>query len=615
MSIQKRLLIFFLIVVLIPMADTALLTARVLTTTLESKARQALEVDLKLAWSVVRQRMDALRRGTQQAALGLTGAVISQKQFTERARSALLQLKKTQRTSFAVLLDPQRRILCRANSFASGDTYPPLTILESAWKNKPNSGLELIPAKLVEVEGLEQEAKVPLETPTEFFRDALALVTAVPVTDGSGRVVAVLLAGELLNNNTVIPDLVSEPTGHILSIWLRDTCIATNARRKDGSRAVGASLRLITYAPGASEGYQEMVLAGEPQKAIRSHIRNSANEILGTLQVGIPLRDLEEPRRRALLVIILASVGGSAIAILLAAYLARRISRPLKEMVEVTRQVAEGDLSVEVPVAGKDEVSELAQSFNQMIRDLSQAQEQLVRSHRLAAIGQLAGSVSHELRNPLSVLRSSAYYLRTRLSDADAKVTKHLNIIEQEVANSDKIITDLLDFSRTKPPTLQQTYLNYVIEDTLTRVEVPQAVTVKLELADGLPPLWADTFQLEQVLVNLVSNAIQAMPQGGALTVRTDRLDDTFRTTVSDTGTGIRPDDLEHIFEPLFTTKARGIGLGLAVCKTLIENHGGSITVESVVGKGTTFTVNLPLGARPAGADRDQAEEESPKGM
>lgn len=595
MSIQRRLLIFFLIVVLIPMVDTALLTTRVLTTALEQKARKDLEVDLKWAWSVVRQRIDTLTRAARQAvAVGLVQLTTGDPQARERAREALLQLKRTQRLSFVALLGPGGVVLGRAGSRQAGDTYPALTVLEGAWAGEVTSGLEFIPAALVEREGLRQQAQVALATPTKVFREALALVAAVPVTDGGGQVRAVLLVGELLNNQTVIPDLVGEPTGHVLSIWLRDISIATNARRPDGSRAVGEKLRQAIFAPGSEEGYQEVVLAGEPQKAIRSNIRNSANQIIGALQVGIPLAQIDEPRRRALTIILLASAGGSAIAVIIASYLARRISRPLGEMVAVTRQVAQGDLSAEVPVVGSDEIGQLARSFNRMIHDLAQAQEQLVRSQRLAAIGQLAGSMSHELRNPLSVLRSSAYYLRSRLGTSDEKVHKHLNIIEQEIVNSDKIITDLLDFSRTKPPTLQRTFLNYIVEESLERVEVPESVKLVLQLGEGLPPLRADTFQLEQVVVNLLTNAIQAMPQGGVLTVRTGRQDDALTLETSDTGCGIEPENLSRIFEPLFTTKSRGIGLGLAISKTLVENHGGTITVDSVPGQGTTFTITLP---------------------
>ena len=646
MTIQRRLLLFFLIVVLIPMADTGFLTARTLTSVLEDRAQKSLETDLKMASSVVRQRLEALTRAAQQtASLNVISAEEPDEPALLRAREALMQLKRAQRLSFATLLRPTGLepaagsaagsqsiggapgagsvgsmtspgarqpdagareappgreagggvVLCRANGLQTGDTYPALSVLEGAWAGQVSSGVEFIRTELVEAEGLRQQVQVPLETPTEIFGEGLALVTAVPVVDPSGRVLAVLVGGELLNNNTVIPDLVGEPTGHILSFWLRDICIATNARRKDGARALGERLRYGAGQAAAGDTHHDLKLGGELHMAIRSDIRDARNQVIGGLEVGIPLRELDEPRRRALTIVILACVAGVAIASMLAFYLARRISRPLGEMVGVTRRIARGDLSATVPVSGKDEVAELAQSINQMTRDLAQAQERVVRSNRLAAIGQLAGSVSHELRNPLSVLRSSAYYLRTRLGTDDEKVTKHLGIIEQEIANSDKIISDLLDFSRTRPPTFQRTYLNYVVEEALGRVRVPDTVTVESALNDGLPPMRADTFQLEQVFVNLITNAVQAMPKGGTLRLATYREDDRLAVAVTDTGAGIKPEHLPRLFEPLFTTKARGIGLGLAVSKTLVENHGGTIRVESAVGQGTTFTVTLPL--------------------
>jgi signal transduction histidine kinase len=503
-------------------------------------------------------------------------------------------------------------VLCRANGLQTGDTYPALSVLEGAWAGQVSSGAEFIQTELVDAEGLRQQAQVPLETPTEIFSEGLALVTAVPVDGPSGRVLAVVVVGELLNNNTVIPDLVGEPTGHILSFWLRDICIATNARRKDGARALGERLRYGAGQAAAGDTHHDLKLGGELHMALRSDIRNARNQVIGGLEVGIPLRELDEPRRRALAIVILACVAGVAIASMLAFYLARRISRPLGEMVGATRRIARGDLSATVPVSGKDEVAELAQSINQMTRDLAQAQERVVRSNRLAAIGQLAGSVSHELRNPLSVLRSSAYYLRTRLgTTTDEKVTKHLGIIEQEIANSDKIISDLLDFSRTKPPTFQRTYLNYIVEEALGRVRIPDTVTVESALNDGLPPMRADTFQLEQVFVNLITNAVQAMPQGGTLRLHTYREDDGVAVQVTDSGVGIKPEHLPRLFEPLFTTKARGIGLGLAVSKTLVENHGGTIRVESAVAEGTTFTVTLPLHMESAERPAEEATDGS----
>jgi len=352
---------------------------------------------------------------------------------------------------------------------------------------------------------------------------------------------------------------------------------------------------VVTPPEQTNEGNLEIMLAGELHRTLLSDIRNVANQIVGILQVGVPRREIVAHRRRVLMIIVLTSLAGSVIAVVIAVRLAGRITRPIAEMVAVTRQVADGDLSAQVPVYGNDEIGELAQSFNRMIQDLSGAQEKLIRSQRLAAIGQLAGSVSHELRNPLSVLRSSAYYLRSKLVNVDSKVQKHLNIIEEEVGNSDRLIADLLDFSRTKPPTLQRTYLNYIVEESLSRVEIPPSLEVKQKITEGLPAIRADTYQLEQVLVNLLNNAIQAMPNGGTLTIRTWREKDNQYVRIDDTGVGIKAEHMDRIFDPLFTTKARGIGLGLAVCKTLVENHGGTIVVDSTEGKGTSFTVGLAI--------------------
>lgn len=225
---------------------------------------------------------------------------------------------------------------------------------------------------------------------------------------------------------------------------------------------------------------------------------------------------------------------------------------------------------------------------------LKEAQEKLLRSERLAVIGQLTASVGHELRSPLAVLHNCLYTLNLKLKDADEKVKKQLAIMRQELARSNKIITDLLDFSRKKKPSFAPTNLNQIIEEALSKVQIPERVQVVKRLAD-LPTVVADGEQLQSVLINLFYNGIQAMPEGKTLTVSTDRVNGSVKVTVSDTGVGIPQENLEKIFEPLFTTKSRGIGLGLSVTKRFIENHGGTIIAESTLNEGSTFIVTLPI--------------------
>jgi len=243
----------------------------------------------------------------------------------------------------------------------------------------------------------------------------------------------------------------------------------------------------------------------------------------------------------------------------------------------------------------KEYSGRLEEMVEQRTKELRDAQEQLIHAERLAAIGQLGASVGHELRNPLGVIKNSTYYINMKLGDADEKVKKHLKIMEREIETSNKIINDLLSFARDKKPTLQKTQINTVVQDALSRTTVPDAVAVVTELGEYLPPLMADSDQIGQVFINLILNAAQAMSDGGRLEISTRAEDGFIVTEFKDNGCGIPDENLGRLFEPLFTTKAKGIGLGLAVSKQLVEAHEGTIEVESQVGKGTTFRVRLPI--------------------
>jgi PAS domain S-box-containing protein len=233
------------------------------------------------------------------------------------------------------------------------------------------------------------------------------------------------------------------------------------------------------------------------------------------------------------------------------------------------------------------------EALDEKTRALEAAQEALVRRERLAILGQLAGGLSHELRNPLGVVKNSVYYLRMVFPD-DEPARKHLAIIEREVETANRIVTALLDFARVSVPRRVPSDLNAMVRARLDREAVPHGVTVAATLAEDLPLVALDPEQIVLALGNLILNALQAMPSGGALTVETSWTARAVLIGVADTGVGIAPEHLDKIFEPLFTTKARGIGLGLAVVKRLLEANGGQITVESTLGQGSRFLVRFP---------------------
>ncbi|MEW6379817.1 MAG: ATP-binding protein [bacterium] len=231
-----------------------------------------------------------------------------------------------------------------------------------------------------------------------------------------------------------------------------------------------------------------------------------------------------------------------------------------------------------------------------MTRELKETQEQLILSEKMAALGRLASSVSHELRNPLAVIQNSTYYLKNKLDCQDPKVQKHIEIIEHEIESSNKIISDLLGFCRTRKPELHLEDINQVINTSLSRIKLPANISARQQLAPGLPLILVDKHQMHQVLVNLITNAEQAMQKGGGeILIATRENQGRIEVEIADQGYGISPADLEKLFDPFFTTKATGIGLGLTITKSIIQNHQASIAVKSVVGQGSSFTISFPI--------------------
>jgi signal transduction histidine kinase len=229
------------------------------------------------------------------------------------------------------------------------------------------------------------------------------------------------------------------------------------------------------------------------------------------------------------------------------------------------------------------------------ISERKRLQNQLIVSEKLAVVGQLAASFSHDIRNPLAVIKNSVCFLEMRLAASpDEKISKHLNILKEEINYATVLVNDVLDLTRKNPPRLQEADLNETVASALSSVAVPDSVKVGCKLED-LPPMLIDQTQFQRVFSNFITNAIQAMSDGGELNIQTARIGNVVELSFQDTGVGISEESRRHLFTPFFTTKSTGVGLGLSICKQIVEGHGGEISVESQVGYGTTFTVKLPI--------------------
>jgi len=248
-------------------------------------------------------------------------------------------------------------------------------------------------------------------------------------------------------------------------------------------------------------------------------------------------------------------------------------------------------------------VDERTAALQASLEELERAQAQLVRSERLSALGQMAATVGHELRNPLGAVTNSLYLIRNASKvDGDDRLRRQLDTADREVAAATLIVSDLLEFSRGRAPMPTSVDIDELVSEALSVAPPPHGVSVNRS-GQRPPPLRADRDQLRQVILNVVSNAYQAMPDGGDLAITTATEDDSVRVTIADSGAGMDAETRQRLFEPFFTRKTKGTGLGLAVSKRIIEDHAGTISVASEEGAGSVFTLQLPVEFMAKGAD------------
>jgi signal transduction histidine kinase len=344
--------------------------------------------------------------------------------------------------------------------------------------------------------------------------------------------------------------------------------------------------------PRDSESFQAMPLKADD------------GALLGVLLVGSSRRALVELQRQIRTGVFAVGGLGVLFAIVVSAWVAARVAGPIDQLATAARKVSAGNWDTEVRVAAKDELGQLASAFNRMTRELVQQRDRLVQSERVAAWRELARRLAHELKNPLFPLQITVENLvRSRESAPDIfdeVFRESTATLLAEIANLKAIIGRFSDFSKMPQPQLQPLQLNEVVRQVMAlheaqfHAEGRPAIAARLELDDGLPEIEADPELLHRALSNLVLNALDAMPEGGTLTVRTRSLANGVRLEVADSGSGLTPEECSRLFTPYYTTKHHGTGLGLAIVQSVISDHNGSIGVESAPGKGATFRIDLP---------------------
>lgn len=311
---------------------------------------------------------------------------------------------------------------------------------------------------------------------------------------------------------------------------------------------------------------------------------------------------------RARMVGLAAAAGSLALLFALVRLILGAVERGVQTLLEGAEQLASGALDRRVPDLGKHELGRLGAAFNRMAASLEEAQDSRIRAERMAALGQLAASVGHDLRNPLGAIRNAFYYVEKRVAGsdlrADPRLAQLLGVIDRELVASHRIIGNLLDFARERRATLVPCPLRPLVAEAISVVQPPRPARVENEVPEGLPHPRLDRDQFRQALVNLIQNATEALPEGreGLVRVTAEAAEEGILLRVIDNGDGIPEEQRERIFEPLFTTKRTGTGLGLAITAGVIKRHGAEIAVHSEPGAGTTFAIHLRQMARPGEA-------------
>jgi two-component system NtrC family sensor kinase len=478
------------------------------------------------------------------------------------------------------------------------------------------------------------------KVPDDRVTSGMMLKAACPVWNESGRLVGVLYGGVLLNRNYQMVDKVRDllygeerykgVEMGTATIFQGDLRISTNVLDEKGQRAIGTRV--------SEEVYQAVLEKGELwlDRAFVVHdwyltgyqpIRDITGKIVGILYVGMLEAPYVDLRNRVVYSFFGIGVLGVIIVVLLYFFITSGITRPLREMAAATGKIADGDLSVELSSKSKDEIGQLAESFNYMLVRLKQArqelenygrvleqkveertqqltkmQDHLIQSEKMASMGQLAASIAHEVNNPLSGVLIYNQLIAKKITRGDFNreaILDYLSKMEHELSRSTKLVRSLLDFAVQTEPKIKEVNANDVLNRALElaiHAGYKENTRVEKDL-QSLPTFMADPDQLEQVFVNLIMNALQAMPTGGTLGLRTYMENQELKIAVRDTGCGIPPENLSKIFTPFFSTKkeVKGVGLGLSVAYGIIQGLKGRIEVESKVGEGTTFTVSLPI--------------------
>jgi len=648
-SLRTKLILSFLIVIVIGGLISLTFGSRLVKNTLISQAQAKVKYDLASAWMVFNEKLNNIK-----LIVSLTAARDGIKEALRNNRKDILlkylsRVRNEYKLDILTLTDKKGSVIIRTrNPEVVGDDESQDEIVKWALKRGVIAHPQIVPREELLKEGKDLAHSADIEfipTPKAAPRpenretSGLMLKTAASIIDENNNLLGVLYGGILLNRNNEIVDRVKEivfkgekykgrETG-TSTIFQNDLRISTNVLNERGERAIGTRLAQDVKKAVLDEGkpwIAKAFVVNDWYITAYEPIKNIEGKIIGILYVGTLEKPYIDTANRVMLTFtILASICVVFLLVILN-FSTTRIIKPLQRMVVATQEIARGELSHKVEVKTKDEIGTLADSFNQMTeklkaaneeliewgktlekkveertKELTEMQAHLIQSEKLASLGKLAAGIAHEINNPLGGILIYSHLLLEETKKNNPHY-ENLKKIVKETTRCKDIVKGLLEFARPKEPEMTLTAINEIVDKSLALIErqaLFQNITIKKIYSPSLPRIVADGAQLQQVFMNIIVNAAEAMDGKGTLTIRTslDGSANYINIDITDTGHGIKEEDKKRLFEPFFSTKevGKGTGLGLAISYGIVQKHQGSIEVQSQFGKGSTFTVKLPV--------------------
>lgn len=643
--IATKLMLGFLLIVVITSAVFSVVGVRLIGDRIVSEAQERVRTDLNSGREIYLNKLnhvsDVVRFTAERFFLKdalLYGNI-------KQTANELIKVKDRERLDVLTITDKNGIVLLRTSNLnTSGDNQRHDKIVNAALiRQEPVKSTVIITADDLRKESplLAERAYFKfIETPRARARPeteetaGMMMKSAAPIFDYRNNLIGIIYGGVLLNRNFEIVDKIKQTVFQNVvyegkdigtsTIFFDDVRISTNVKDEYGSRAIGTR--------GAEEVYNQVVKEGRPwigrafvvtdwYITAYEPIKDIGNQIIGILYVGILEQKYLDIERRTIIIFLAITITGVLVSMTLSYFISQKISGSVRKLVTASKEVAKGNLDTKVEIRSKDELRELADSFNFMASALKKRDEKLkeftkkkiMESERLAIIGQLAADVAHEINNPLQGIVAYSHLLLEKMPNENSSKGSVQKIVSQANRCTD-IIRGLLDFSRQRKPHKKPSDINHILQECVSLVEdqaVFHNIQIIRDLKENLPPVVIDHAQIQQVFMNMIINAAEAMDGNGQLTLVTklettplsaqggqgEPVEEFIEVEFTDTGHGIIDANLERIFDPFFTTKemGHGTGLGLAISYGIIKEHEGTISVQSEIGKGTTFIVRLPV--------------------